>query len=47
MSLLIIIGGGTAVMATFASIGVAIGKFVLNRFGRIAVVDRRDEELFL
>lgn len=47
MSLLILIGGGLAVIAMFTPIGIAIGRLVLIRFGRIAVVDRRDEERWL
>jgi hypothetical protein len=39
--------GAPAIIAMFAPIGAAIGKFVLGRFGRIAIVDPRDEELFL
>jgi len=47
VNLLIIIGGGAAIIAAFAPIGIAIGRAILARFGRIAVVDRRDEERFL
>ncbi len=47
MSVLGIIGGGLAVIAGFAPLGIVLGKIVLGRFGRIAVVDRRDEKRWL
>lgn len=47
MSLLSLIGAGLGVIAMFAPVGMAIGKVVLMRFGRIAIVDRRDEARFL
>jgi len=50
MTWLAIIGWATVGSAAFGAyvwFGAAIGRAILSRFGRIAVVDRRDEERFL